>query len=278
MLTAEQLKERRNYLGGSDMPIILGLSNYKTPYTLYLEKLGLLESEFEETEPQKWGRLLEPVIRAEFEARHGILVPERNGVKHDTHSFITGNLDGFNSDSNLVWEGKTSSAFMRDSWGDAGSDFIPAEYLTQIATYCSCANADTAYLSVLIGGNEYREYQYNRDLELEVMILEAATNFWSCIQNRVEPELVSIDDCKIKFKTTSPDKILQTNKKSYESYCHLGQVKADIKELEKKQASLQMDIMSYMQDAECLTDETGSPLVTWKATKKGNRVFLLKGV
>jgi hypothetical protein len=32
-----------------------------------------------------------------------------------------------------------------------------------------------------------------------------------------------------------------------------------------------------MQDAECLVDETGKPILSWKADKRGSRRFLLKG-
>ena len=50
MITQQQREERKLGIGGSDMPIILGLSNYKTPYQLYLEKIGEAESTYEDTE------------------------------------------------------------------------------------------------------------------------------------------------------------------------------------------------------------------------------------
>ena len=44
MITEKQRQERKLGIGGSDMPIILGLSTYKTPYQLYLEKTGIVDT------------------------------------------------------------------------------------------------------------------------------------------------------------------------------------------------------------------------------------------
>lgn len=278
MLTQEEILERRNFIGGSDVPIILGLSNYKTPLVLYLEKTGVLEIEAkEETPAQKWGRLNEPLIRAEFEKRHGILVPELNKQYHPEYAFIRGNLDGFNEERNLVWEGKMSSAFMKHAWGEEGTDVIPAEYLCQIATYCSIKNANDGFLTALIGVEE-RDFYYGRDRDLEGMVIEATINFWDCVQQRREPDPVNMDDCRIKFRSTDPEKTIMANDDSLLAYARLGSLKAEMNHLEEKQSKLKMEIMCHMKDAELLVDGYGVPLVTWKANKKGTRTFLMKGV
>jgi len=36
----EDEMERKGFIGGSDAPIILGLSPWKSPYQLWLEKIG----------------------------------------------------------------------------------------------------------------------------------------------------------------------------------------------------------------------------------------------
>lgn len=278
MLTEEELKERKNYLGGSDMPIIMGLSNFKTPYVLYLEKKGLLEPEQEMTPQQFWGTMIEPVLKAHFEKDHNVSIFASNGVKHPKYSFIRGNLDGWIPEYNAVWEAKCSNSFMRHLWGEEGSDVIPMEYLVQIATYCSIMNAPRAYLSVLIGGSEYREFIYERNTELESIILESAVTFWDCLQNNIEPEAVDLSDLKIKYKKSTPEKIITINKQVSKQLTNLSEIKLKIKELTDIENSYRFIIMKYMEDAECLLDENKRPLVTWKANAKGSRVFLLKGV
>ena len=37
------------------------------------------------------------------------------------------------------------------------------------------------------------------------------------------------------------------------------------------------NLMKFMEDSECLVDEEGKPIVTWKANKRGSRTFLMKG-
>ena len=38
--------DRDKYIGGSDIPIILGISHFKSRFDLLLEKAGLQENEF----------------------------------------------------------------------------------------------------------------------------------------------------------------------------------------------------------------------------------------
>ncbi len=279
MLTSEEIKERQGFLGGSDMPIIMGLSSYKTPYMLFLEKKGLIDTNVEEeTEQQYWGKMLEPVVKSHFEKNNNVIVDDCNAVHHPKFSFIRGNLDGFIKSLNAVWEGKCSSAFMRHVWGDEGTDAIPMEYLVQIATYCSIKNADIAFLSVLIGGNQYREFIYERNLDLESIILEHATKFWDCVQNNIEPEAINLSDIKTKYKKSNPENTVEYDTYIAEQISALSEIKEAMKELEKAEEEAKFHIMGFMKDSECLVDANNRPVVTWKPNRKGSRMFLFKGM
>ena len=78
MITEQQRNERNQGIGGSDMPVILGLSSYKTPYQLYLEKTGQFKSEQEQNQFQYWGEQLEGVIRDEFAKRNNTSLLSRS--------------------------------------------------------------------------------------------------------------------------------------------------------------------------------------------------------
>jgi putative phage-type endonuclease len=67
----EWLEQRRHGIGGSDAAAALGLSPWKTPLSLYLEKTGDARP-FRDNESMLWGRVLEPAIRAEYTRRTGI--------------------------------------------------------------------------------------------------------------------------------------------------------------------------------------------------------------
>lgn len=58
------VRERRNdFIGGSDVPIIMGLSTFKTRYELLQEKAGLEENDFTGNRYTVYGQQLEPQIR-----------------------------------------------------------------------------------------------------------------------------------------------------------------------------------------------------------------------
>src|SRR5690606_6408895 len=77
VMDAEQrrawLKERMTGLGASDIPVLFGLSTWKSPYSLWLEKTGLQEPEgigrFPRGESEQHGDVTGP------EPRHALLEP-----------------------------------------------------------------------------------------------------------------------------------------------------------------------------------------------------------
>lgn len=56
--------DREKYIGGSDLPVIMGISQYKTRWDLLLEKAGLKEDTFTGNKYTAYGVELEPKIRA----------------------------------------------------------------------------------------------------------------------------------------------------------------------------------------------------------------------
>lgn len=63
MLLDEQKQNRHNYIGGSDVPIILGASKFKQPWDLLLEKTLIKESKFGGSIYSELGNILEPRIQ-----------------------------------------------------------------------------------------------------------------------------------------------------------------------------------------------------------------------
>lgn len=55
--------DRNKYIGGSDIPIIMGISPFKKRFDLLLEKAGLKENDFEGNAYTEYGNVLEPKIR-----------------------------------------------------------------------------------------------------------------------------------------------------------------------------------------------------------------------
>lgn len=278
MINEEQREARKLGIGGSDMPIILGLSTYKTPYQLYLEKCGIIDKPMQETPNQYWGSKLEAIIVDEFKRRNNVKVETPDTLIHPFHDYLRANLDGFVPDWNAVLEVKCSSSFMAKEWGEDASDVIPMPYLVQVAHYCAVTNADSAHIAVLIGGFDYREFKYKRDLKLESTVIDAAKYFWECVKQQQPPKAINEYDLSLMYPKSDYDRAVIIDDIIQKQVTALYDVKRKLKELSEIESQYRFQIMQYMQDAECLTDAQGVPLVTWKNTKRGNRTFLLKSI
>ena len=97
--------DRELYIGGSDIPVIMGISPFKTRYELLLEKAGLREDDFSGNKYTVYGQQLEPQIREYINGQ----MP--TGGKFEPNKVIDGDIrchtDGFNG--YCVLEIKTTS-------------------------------------------------------------------------------------------------------------------------------------------------------------------------
>lgn len=277
MLTEEQRERRRLGVGASDSAIHMGYSSFKTPYMLYLEKLGMVEPE-EPSEVIEWGNRLEGVILDHFGETHGLEVSRPDTIYHPEYEFIFANLDGYVENKKIVVEAKTANAFVKKKWDTAQTDGIPMEYLIQIAKQCHLADAAYGVCAVLIGGCEYLEFTYERDIELEHIIIEEDIKFWDCVQNRIEPPVKTTEDCRLKYKEAEAERTILCDSKIYSYYARLVDLKAQMKELKEIEEKSKVRIMDFMKTNEFMHDEEGQVLVTWKANKRGTRVFNVKGM
>ena len=95
--------ERERFIGGSDIPAIMGINTFKTRWDLLLEKAGLKEPEFTGNRYTVYGQKMEPKIRDFINC--GMLKPfEPNKT---TVGDIRCHTDGFNG--GCVLEIKTTS-------------------------------------------------------------------------------------------------------------------------------------------------------------------------
>jgi len=267
---------RSGFIGGSDIPIILGLSSFKTPLQLWLEKTGQVTGDFQESEQIKWGRLLEKIIIQEFANRNNIEVEIEREIVHHKYFYLKGHLDGFLRNPKRVLEVKTVNQFQAGEWGLDLTDEIPLTYMCQVALYCSIVECDEAIIVVLIGGSQYREYIYKRDLDLENSILQKAHEFWEAITSLTPPLPINQQDINLMYPLHEAGKVKTLSFDAQFALADLHNARKNKKLAEAAENQYKFDLMKYMQDAEILADQDGRPLVTWKANKKGSRVFLVK--
>lgn len=95
--------DRDKYIGGSDIPIIMNISPFKTRWELLQEKAGLIENKFEGNQYTEYGNVLEPKIRDFINESQKDKFVEGKDIIDD----IRCHTDGINK--NTVLEIKTTS-------------------------------------------------------------------------------------------------------------------------------------------------------------------------
>ena len=189
---ADWLEYRKQGIGGSDASVVCGISRYKSPVGLWLEKTGQLLPQ-EAGEAAYWGQQLEAFVRTEFTKRTGIEVSTVNQIlQSEEYPFMLANLDGLcevPGFGTCIFEAKTASAYKAGEWEDA----IPDEYTLQLAHYMAVTGCKGAYIAVLIGGNTFRWKFVQRDEELISMLIELESVFWNHAQDGTPPPLDGSD-------------------------------------------------------------------------------------
>lgn len=70
----EWLRHRQAGIGGSDAAAVLGLSRWKSPLDVWLDKTKEITESGEQSEAAYWGSVLEDIVAAEFSKRTGLAV------------------------------------------------------------------------------------------------------------------------------------------------------------------------------------------------------------
>ncbi|MBV5337566.1 MAG: YqaJ viral recombinase family protein, partial [Deltaproteobacteria bacterium] len=202
----EWLVQRRAGLGGSDIGAILGLSPYRTPVDVWMEKTGRGTGQ-DETLQMRFGSYAEEFVAREYTAKTGNSVQRFTPMLHHPVAPVLGNVDRLvipsgakvashkqeiRTDRGL--ECKTASAFSVNddqNWGEEGTDQVPPSYLIQCSTYMALTGCSLWDLAVLFGNQELRIYNLKRDAELEQEIVARSTEWWNRhIVGDVAPEPV----------------------------------------------------------------------------------------
>lgn len=177
-LSREQwLTLRKRGIGGSDAAIACGLSRWKSPLDLYLDKTSP-DTEEQGNEAMYWGTVMEPVLRSEFSKRTGLKVDSVPFMfSCQEYPFMMANIDGIVHEadgSTALLELKTANGFADKDWEDGP----PAEYYLQIQHYLAVVDLPKAYVAVLIGGNHFQYESIDRDEETIRTIIALEQDFW----------------------------------------------------------------------------------------------------
>ena len=201
------LKNRKKYIGGSDVACIMGLNPWKTNRQLYEEKKGIIESpDLSDNELVQYGTKAEEHIRALFQLDHEELTVEyipNNSWRNTDYPFAAASLDGWLTEKETgrkgILEIKTATitnATQSNHWKDS----IPDNYYCQVLFYLGVTGFDFVDLRANLK-YEYpdkplsiitRDYHVERcEVEEDIaIVMQAAKDFSEALKNNTPPPLL----------------------------------------------------------------------------------------
>lgn len=264
MRPAEKVIPRNEGLGASDAPVVLGLSPWRSPLELFLEKTGHAGA-FEETLPVQVGRALEPVLIGLFMQKTGLIVTDaQRQFVDEANPWRWVTADGIANDGCLV-EAKCIS-WTGGEWGEEGTDQIPLPYVFQVQHGLACTGFAKAYVPVLFEAKRFALYIVERD---EAIIAEMTTReraFWQRVLDNDPPPAISTNDCKLKYGTSSETTVIADDVILEKVALVRAQHEA-LEAAEQMHDKTKAEVMGFMGESAVLVAPDGKTLATWRTAK-----------
>jgi len=240
--TTEWLEYRKQGLGGSDLPILMGDSPYMTPYQLWRQKTGFDETKDEPNFVQAKGHELEVIARNKYEIETGLEWKPRLAI-HAGFSHFRASLDGFNDDKNAVWECKYIG---KDGFEEIKNGVVPCKYRAQVQWQMFVTGAIENHLTAINDEHEIVTTIVKPDFDYMKKIALKAQEFWDCVQEKRPPEMTAKDKVEIKSHTLRNILIMYDMKED------------QMKKLKEELDALKKEVFERIPHTNCYIDLFGS--------------------
>ena len=265
--TKSWVEERKNYIGGSEVAAILGLSPYSTPLQTWLRKKNLIPP-IDSTPIMEFGNIFEPIMAEYFTNTTGLAVRNvKRTFEHPEFDYLRANIDRqiLRSDahpSTGVLELKTTTSHRMK----AEEGLIPIDWYCQIQHYLGVTGYQYAYLVIYERDTCFfhTPMLIERDDKLIRQNMETLQQWWFTymIQDK-RPAPINGEDVLLIYPD-STDKVTEASAAVFEDYVRLIGVKKRIKDLETAKEDLEVSLKLHMGTADKLVAK-GKTLASWKS-------------
>ncbi len=269
---------RNEFLGGSDIAAVMGMSRWKTPLKLWAEKTGKLPlPDLSDVEAVELGTDLEEFVAKKFTQKTGKAVRRSpKYYQHPDYPYMVAHVDRLVTGTDELLECKTASFFKKDEWEN---DDIPQEYILQVMWYLGITGRKIGHIAVLIGGQSFKYKQIEFDSELFETMVEAAKEFWQHVKDDTPPAVMPDDDETLKDLYSEHTEVMielypeneettQAVQTFEDKVAYLQEVKGHIKNLQDEQKEIETAIKDIIKDN--LGIKTPKYVVSWKSQSKTN--------
>ena len=269
---------RNEFLGGSDIAAVMGMSRWKTPLKLWAEKTGKLPlPDLSDVEAVELGTDLEEFVAKKLTQKTGKAVRRSpKYYQHPDYPYMVAHVDRLVTGTDELLECKTASFFKKDEWEN---DDIPQEYILQVMWYLGITGRKIGHIAVLIGGQSFKYKQIEFDSELFETMVEAAKEFWQHVKDDTPPAVMPDDDETLKDLYSEHTEVMielypeneettQAVQTFEDKVAYLQEVKGHIKNLQDEQKEIETAIKDIIKDN--LGIKTPKYVVSWKSQSKTN--------
>jgi putative phage-type endonuclease len=175
---------RRQGIGASDAPVIMGETPFKTPRTLWSIKTGRAQEEPAGLAARR-GRELERFARRAYERRTGIQV-EPLCLVHQEFEWMRASLDGLSFDGATLVEIKCPLSLRDRVSAEQGR--IPSQYHAQLQHQLEVSGAERAHYWSF-HGSAGTLIEIRPDREYAKRLIDAEATFWERVKEDRWPEV-----------------------------------------------------------------------------------------
>ena len=261
-------RNEQGVISGSEIGAILGLSPFKSAFTLWAEKVGLMPVDQVGNVAMRLGQLVEPAIRQLFVEQHPECVVEELGTyAHPENTWAHANVDGLGVDDKgelFILEIKHTATY----W-----DSVPEHYRAQAFWYMYVLNVKRTIFAVVNAGR-YKEYEVVwDDFEFQA-ILQRVTEFRQLVLDQVKPAWDGSESTFETVRALAPD-IENRNEELGQLGIELFNANIKVKEAETHLLEMKSRVMDALNGAKYGTID-GQVVVTLSQRGAGKPFLTIK--
>lgn len=228
-------EDREKYIGGSDIPIIMGISPFKTRFDLLLEKAELKDNDFDGNEYTEYGNKMEPKIREHINKSLGKDYVEGKHIIDDIRIHTDGECSG------SILEIKTTSQIHEDV-----NDY--KVYLVQLLFYMYHTKKTSGMLAVYNRPKDFSEEFDEKRLQVFGISIDNYKELVDEINKAVEQFKIDLEKVKENPFITEEDLLPVDIKEIAEQVVALENELATFKAIQDKYDKAKAELKTAMEN------------------------------
>jgi len=276
------LELRRPYVGQSEAGVVLGLSPFRSPCDLFLEKTGRVKREDTPTEAMLLGIELEGYAARRYMEKtgrtvrnYGYMVVRGHALADVDRLIVPDGEKVASHHEEIRAAGILECKTARDEWDGE----VPLHYQVQAQGYCELLDLPFCDFSVVFKNSSTHRcpadvgwdfLRVERDRAIGARIMEKIEEFAACVAADTPPPVTGLADARALFPNARIDAPITATEDIVKAVDRLRAIAAQTKELEAEEDALKGTVAEFMGDADTLRlpeAEGGVKLATFKAPK-----------